>query len=155
MLNVLNMEKPFTTNLLIFLIIFLSISALAGGWGLITDVSGANLGFTTQMLKNSPFSDFLIPSLFLLIFLGLLPLIVSYGLIKKPKLKMADKFSLYKKYHWSWNFSYYLGIVLIMWINIESLIVKEYTGLQFSYSVLGVIIIVLTNLNSTKKSYKT
>ena len=137
-----------------FLVFFQSISAIAGGWGLVSEPSGSNLGFTVSMLKHSPFPDFLIPGLFLLIVLGIGPAIIFYGLIKKPKLRLAEMINMYKDYHWSWTFSYYLGIVLVLWIDIQVFFLRELSILHFIYSVLGVLIVVVTHLPTTKKCYR-
>ncbi|MFC1697804.1 hypothetical protein ACFL1H_05700 [Nanoarchaeota archaeon] len=147
------MKKSFSSKILIFLLFFQSISAIGGGLGLITGPSGSNLGFNVDML-NGIFPSFLIPGLFLLIVLGIIPFIVFLGLILKFNNNVFDKFKLYKKYHWSWNYSYYLGIILIMWINIQLLIIVESSIVHFIYSVTGVLIVILANMSSTKKDYK-
>ena len=148
------MKKSFTCYILMFLVFFQSISAIAGGWGLVSEPSGSNLGFTVSMLEHSPFPDFLIPGLFLLIVLGIGPAIILYGLIRKPKLRLAEMINIYKNYHWAWTFSYYLGIVLILWIDIQVFFLRELSILHFIYSVLGVLIIVITHLPTTKKFYR-
>ena len=148
------MKKSFTCYILMFLLLFQSITAIAGGWGLVSNPSGSNLGFSVTMLEHSPFPDFLIPGLFLLVVLGIGPAVIFYGLIKKPKFRLAEMINIYKNYHWSWTFSYYLGIVLVLWIDIQVYFLRETSILHFVYSVLGVLIIILTHLPSTKKYYK-
>jgi hypothetical protein len=148
------MKKSFTYYILMFLLLFQSITAIAGGWGLVSNPSGSNLGFSVTMLEHSPFPDFLIPGLFLLVVLGIGPAVIFYGLIKKPKFRLAEMINIYKNYHWSWTFSYYLGIVLVLWIDIQVYFLRETSILHLVYSVLGVLIIILTHLPSTKKYYK-
>ena len=149
------MKKSITTYLLIILICFQSISAVPSGWMMFTDPSGATLGISLEMLKNSPFPNFLVPGMFLFIFLGLFPILIVYGLIKKPKFKWAERINLFKNQHWAWTFSYYLGVLLILWINMQLLLLKEYFFLQVVYSMLGILLIFLTHLPSTKKDYGT
>jgi hypothetical protein len=148
------MKKSFTCYILMFLLLFQSITAIAGGWGLVSNPSGSNLGFSVTMLEHSPFPDFLIPGLFLLVALGIGPAVILYGLIRKPKFRLAEIINIYKNYHWSWTFSYYLGIVLVLWIDIQVYFLREASILHFVYSVLGVLIIVVTNLPATKKCYR-
>ena len=147
------MKRPATSYLLIFLVLIQIISAVPAGWMLIADPSGTNLGLPVEMLQYSPFPDFLIPGLFLFIVLGIFPIVIVYGLIKKTEFKLANKINLYQKYHWSWTFSYYLGLLLILWINMELLFIKDYSFLQVIFSMLGVIIIVITHLPVTKRYY--
>ena len=113
------MKRSATSYILLFLIFFQIISAVPAGFILIGDSSGANLGFTLELLKHSPFSNFMIPGLFLFIVLGLFPILIFYGLIKKFEFKLAEKININKEFHWSWTFSYYLGLTLILWINFQ------------------------------------
>lgn len=51
--------------------VFIGLGGVSGGFGLVTEPSGANLGFHVDLLSKSPFSDYLIPGLILLIIIGL------------------------------------------------------------------------------------
>ena len=48
----------------------IGISAIAGGWTLFTDPTGAQMGFSTAQLAGSPFPNYLIPGLFLFLVNG-------------------------------------------------------------------------------------
>jgi hypothetical protein len=147
------MKRPWTSYMMIALIILQIISAVPAGIILVLDSSGAGLGMSTEMIDASPFGSFLIPGLFLLIVLGLFPMIIVYGLIIKAGSKFFQKLNLYKENHWSWAFSYYLGILLILWINMELIFIKEYSFLQVVYSLVGLTIIILTHLPITRRYY--
>lgn len=147
-------KRNFIRYILFLLIFFQIISAIPAGFLLIYDPSGSKLGYSLEQLNLSPFPNFLIPGLFLFTVLGLFPIIIFYGLIKKPTFKLAEKINLYKNYHWSWTFSYYLGMLLILWINIQLYFIREFSILHFIYSLLGVLIIFITFLPVTKKEYK-
>lgn len=140
-------------NVLIILLLFLIISAGPASITLLMDVSGAKLGFPNNMLQGTPFNNFLIPGLFLLIFFTLFPLLIIFGLFKRNDLRIADRFNLYKNQHWSWTFSYYIGLLLIIWINMELLFIKEFDFMHFIYSILGVVIIIITMLPITRNYY--
>ncbi len=148
------MKKSISTFLLIFLVCFQMISAIPSGLMMILDPSGATLGVPLNMLEPSPFSDFLIPGLFLFSILGIFPILIVYGLLKKPNFKFANRLNLLKDHHWSWTFSYYLGLLLVLWINMQLFFIKSWDILHFVYSMLGVLIIVVTHLPSTKKDYR-
>ena len=51
--------------------IFIGIGAVPAGIAMIVDPSGNKLGMSLEMLTNSPFSDFLIPGIFLLVVNGI------------------------------------------------------------------------------------
>jgi hypothetical protein len=50
--------------------VFIGIGGVAGGFGLVTEPSGVKLGFLVEWLSKSPFSDYLIPGLVLLVVIG-------------------------------------------------------------------------------------
>lgn len=148
------MKKSITSYILIFLILFQFVGAIPSGFSMIIDPSGHSIGIPIYLLERSPFPNFLIPGLFLFIVLGLFPALTFYGLIKKPKIKCLEKLNLYREYHWAWTFSYYVGIILVLWINSQLIFKIEFDVLHFLYSVLGICIIVFTHFPSTKKDYK-
>lgn len=147
------MKKTIATYLLMVLIAFQIISAIPAGWAMITDPSGMKLGIPLDVLEFSPFPDFLIPGLFLFVFLGLLPVFILYGLITRKDLKWAQPINLYKNQHWSLTFAYYLGLLLVLWINMQLLFIQKYFFLQVVFSLLGIIMVFLTHLPKTKQYY--
>jgi hypothetical protein len=122
---------------------------------LLNDPSGNGIGLSLDVLKNTPFKNFFIPGLFLLVVLGLIPLITLYGLLTRKWLNWARKINWDKKFHWSNAFSFYIGILLILWINMQLYFGIVYNNLHFSYTILGVLIIILSQFPATKKDYTT
>ena len=147
------MKRSIPTFILLFLIVFQVISAVPAGWVLISDPSGEKSGLPIKLLDQSPFDNFLIPGLFLFFILGLLPLQILYGLITKKELKIFQKLNIYKNCHWSLTYSYYLGLVLILWINMQLYFKIEFGLLHLIYAILGLLIIIITHLPSTKQNY--
>ena len=85
------MKKAIPSQLLLLFLFIQIISALPAGCSFVSDPSGAGIGISTDLLQHSPFSDYLIPGLLLIIILGLFPIIIFYGLVKKPTFKLAEK----------------------------------------------------------------
>ncbi len=50
--------------------VFIGLGGVAGGVGLVTKPSGANLGLPLELLNESPFSDYLIPGIVLFVVNG-------------------------------------------------------------------------------------
>jgi len=153
--HILIMKRSISSNLLILLIFFQAISAIPSGLSLLNDPSGNGIGLSLDVLKNTPFKNFFIPGLFLLVVLGLIPLITLYGLLTRKWLNWARKINWDKKFHWSNAFSFYIGILLILWINMQLYFGIVYNNLHFSYTILGVLIIILSQFPATKKDYTT
>ncbi len=140
--------------LLIAAIIFLTLSGLFGGISLIIDSSGSNLQLPLDLLESTPFSSYLMPGIVLFLFLGLFPGLVAFGLITKKRIKIADRFNIYKKKHWAWTFSLYCGIILVLWIDIQVMLLGGGYPLQTVYAILGVLIIILTLTPFVTRFYK-
>ncbi|MEO1260961.1 MAG: hypothetical protein AAFZ15_19330 [Bacteroidota bacterium] len=147
------MNKSISSQLLMLFLFIQILSALPAGWSFISDPSGGIIGISTDLLDDSPFADYLIPGLLLFIVLGLFPIIILYGLIKKRPFKLAEKINLYPNQHWSWTLAFYFGIVLVVWINVQLFFLKEFFIFQFIYSMLGVMLIILAHVPSTMKDY--
>jgi hypothetical protein len=141
-------------NILIGLLAFLGIGALFGGGALIISPSGELLGMPLSMIKDSPFSNFLIPAIFLFTFLGLSPCLVIFALLKKPKSRIAQWLNIYKDMHWSWSFSVYIGLILILWLQLEMMFIHSVHWSHTFYMFLAVAIFVVAILPQVRNLYK-
>ena len=140
--------------LLIFLLITLGLGGLYGGGLLVLDPSGQRLGMPIVFLENSPFKDFLIPGLLLLVFVGLLSLLVVYGLLARPDWPLFEKLNVYPDRHWAWTFTLYTGFSLGIWINVQLLMLDAHSALQPSYGLVALAILVLTLLPGVMDRFK-
>jgi len=145
-------HKP-SLILLCVLHIFLGINGLTGGLLLIIKPDGSLLGMQMDLLNNSPFSNYLIPGVLLLLFLGGLPLFTFYGLIKRSNWKWVRALNIYRDRYWSWSFSLYTGIIAIFWITIQ-LLLTQYFWIQPIIIFVGLFIIVLTMVPQVMEQYK-
>ncbi len=143
-------NKPFTLYLLSILLAFQALGGLGGGLALTLSPSGAFLHMPLSALDGSPFANFFIPGLILLLLLGVFPGIIAYAVIRQPQWKWTEIFNLYKNVHWSWTFSLYTGIILCIWIMIQIRYIS-YDILQTIYGLIGVLLIILTMLPSNMK----
>jgi hypothetical protein len=147
-------RKPAPLFILVFLILFLSIGAIARGGGLVLGPKGSIIPLPLNLLDRSPFSDYLIPGLILLLFIGVLPAVVFYGLLKKPNWKWIDVLNVYKDRHWSWTFAIFTGILLILWMDFQIMWVGYGAFIQMFCSFLAVLILGVALLPSVKEYFK-
>lgn len=150
----MNLPPKFPLFVLVGLLIFQSISAISGGLALVISPSGALLQMPLSLLEHSPFSNFLIPGLLLLIVLGLLPAYTAYALIRRPRCRLLERLNPDKEYHWSWSLAFIIGIALILWIDFQVMLIRSLSILHLIYSLLGVIIIIVTVLPATRRSLR-
>jgi hypothetical protein len=73
-----------TRNILLILLVFLGLGALAGGLAMIISPSGNLLRMPLSLIEKSPFRSYLIPGIILFSVLGLAPCLLVLALIKKP-----------------------------------------------------------------------
>ncbi len=127
--------------LLIVLVVFQGVSGVVGGIGLIADPSGKNLEIPIDWLAGSPFSNYLIPGIILLTILGMYPIIIFMGLLKRK--------------YWAFVSTKLIGFVLIIWIATEIIIIGYHAEppLQLIYGLLGLVIILLVYITNVKSYY--
>lgn len=109
------------------LLLFLSISALAGALGMIMDPSGEGIGMPPEMLDKTPFSSFLIPAIILGIFNGILSLVFAILILKRsPRSSWLVLFQ---------------GGVLFVWITAEMFMDLFYALLTIPYYLVALLLI--------------
>jgi len=131
-------SRPLTFYILIGLMTFQGLSGLFGGIMLALDPGGNSLNMPIDLLKNSPFTNYLFPGIILLVILGILPLIVMNGLWKKQK--------------WSWYGSLFVSLALLIWIFVEVMMIgyQAEPPLQLIYGLAGIFLLIFTLMPSVK-----
>jgi hypothetical protein len=138
-------QKSFNTISLYFLmgfIFFQGISGLSGGIALVMDPTGDLLQMPLSMLEGSPFENFLVPGIILLTILGIIPMVVFYG--------------LWKRTNWAWAGALMVSAALIIWIGVEIWMVGYHPEppLQLIYGLLGLILLVFVLLPSVRNNFQ-
>jgi hypothetical protein len=147
-------KRPLSAAFLAFLLIFTGIGGLYGGYSLISAPDGQKLQMSTEILTNSPFNTFLVPGIILILFNGILPLLIAWGLFVKPPWQWPELFNLYHKQHWCWTFSLYFGFILIIWINVQLIMLGYSSLLQPVFALTGTAISILTLFPSVFHYYR-
>ncbi len=148
------MKGKVTRNFLLFLLAFLGIGALGGGAVLIISPGGEILGVPLSMLDNSPFKSFLIPGIVLFLVFGLSPVLLIGALLKKPGSKLAEQLNFYSDMHWSWSFTIYNAIALIIWIQIQQLMVDGVHWLHSFYMILAMVMLIIVLMPAIRNHYR-
>ncbi len=149
----MNSIRSVWTYLLIFLIFFQGVSGLFGGLGLLTDPTGEQLQMPLTFLEGTPFSNYIIPGLILFLLLGVFPVLVGIGLFREPDWNWAERLNIYRDQHWAWTFALYTAIALIVWIDVQIMMIGYGHFIQSFYAFLGVGILIVTLLPSVKRRY--
>lgn len=147
------MKRPLSLYFLFVLHLFIGLNASAGGLLMILKPDGSLLGMQQVWLVNSPFENYFIPGLILFLMLGIVPLFVFYGLLRKSEMKLLNSLNIYKYMHWAWTYSFYTGVITIIWILVQ-LVMTQYFWLQPVIIGTGILIIIFTMMPSVIKYYK-
>jgi hypothetical protein len=117
--------------------LFIAITAIIGGILMFTGLENTNLSL--NLLQGTPFKDFFIPGILLLIIVGMSSSIASFMQIRNYNLKA--------------EMSFVAGLLLTGWIIIEILLLNqpEPTFIEYLYLGLGLLMTGLSILLYTRK----
>jgi hypothetical protein len=146
-------RRPAALIALIVVQLFQAVGALGGGAALMASPKGGIIKMPPSNLDGSPFKDFLIPGIILFIVLGIGPLMAAWVLIRRPRSTALESVNPFRHEYWGWTLSGVVGVGLVIWIAVETLIVP-YNFLQPLYAGVGIVIIVLTLVPSVRAYYR-
>jgi len=109
--------------------IFVGITAVLGGFGLVSDPSGSKMNVPLELLKNSLFTNYLIPGLVLLIVIGVGH--VFAGIV------------IFLRYRHAGNISVFFGAFLALYMIIEVWFLGLVNFSQPLYFLLGAIELII------------
>jgi hypothetical protein len=134
---------------------FLSIGAIYGGILLVIYPDGSFFEMPLEMLSETPFPDYIIPGILLLLFLGLFPFFAFICLILKPDWPWFNHFNVYQHHHFSWSFALYASIFFVLWMNFQFMFLGCGHIIQTIYSFLGIGMIMIALVPSVIRYYTT
>jgi len=132
------MKRPMAIWILIFWLLFLAFGGLYGGIAMLLEPSG-NLLQMTEVLQLLPVSNYLLPGLFLLFVMGVLPLFLIYGLFARP--------------NWAWSGTVILGVVLAIWLIVQGVLIGFKWAIQYVTAINGLFILLLVFLSPVRRYY--
>lgn len=147
-------SKTIDIYFLVITLAFLAAGALYGGINLMNDPSGESIKLPATLLEGSIFSNYLIPGVILFLTLGFFPLFLIFPLLFKPTWPIINKLNVYKSYHWAWTYTLYSAIMLIIWIDVQVLILRTGSVIQGTFGLLGVLILILVLSPRVKRYYR-
>lgn len=131
-------RRPAAAWVLLLLVVIQGLGGVGGGFLLSIRPDGSIMGIQVSYLDGSPFRDFLIPGLILLLVLGVLPLVAAVG--------------LWLRRTWAWYAAFVVGCGLMIWILVEITIIP-YDALQIVFGVIGALIVLISLMRSVRRFY--
>jgi hypothetical protein len=146
-------NRPISSKVLVALLVFYGILGVISGALLISDPSGASLGFASDIREKVPFQSFLPVGLFLFLVYGVGSMVLAYGAWTRKE-SIFGSISRTVGYHWSWAGGMAMTLVLVIWLAIEgSLIGLDWPATYFTV-LIGVGIFIMLVLPTTRKYYR-
>lgn len=146
--------RPAGAWILIILQFFIGAAALISGAMFFLAPDGRLMQMPVTFLKGSPFNDFLFPGIILFVFVGIFPVMVGIGLVKKSIWPGLDALNPFKSYYWAWTASWAAGLIILIWIISETLMLGYISFLQPFITAFGLLLILLTLLPGVRRWYK-
>lgn len=131
-------RRPAAAWVPLLLVVIQGLGGVGGGFLLSIRPDGSIMGIQVSYLDGSPFRDFLIPGLILLLVLGVLPLVAAVG--------------LWLRRTWAWYAAFVVGCGLMIWILVEITIIP-YDALQIVFGVIGALIVLISLMRSVRRFY--
>jgi hypothetical protein len=139
---------------LVFLLALLGLGALGGGGMLVLSPDGSWIGLPLSVLAHSPFTSFLLPVLILFFVLWIWPVYTAFALVYKRANALADKLNIYSDMYWAFGFSLYIAFALIIWIQVQMVMVQSVSWLHTLYMFWAVAILVVALLPASRAYFK-
>lgn len=145
--------RPLSVQALVVLHVLLGVGAIGGGLTMIVDPSGGRMAMPLAVLDGTPFSSFLVPGLILFLVLGIVPALTAVALWFSPA---ASSFSVMVgsvKLPLALVASVSVGVALVIWIVVQGAMIGMASPLQWSYLVLGFVIVALSATTSARRHF--
>ncbi|MGB2964520.1 MAG: hypothetical protein WBB69_11100 [Anaerolineales bacterium] len=147
------MKRPFMLWVLLIVLVLLSVGGFSGAIPMLADpVSGGYLDFE-ELLPLLPVSSFFLPGLFLLIYMGFIPLLLVYGLIARPRWSWLDRSFTWSGHHWAWTGTIILSAGIAIWLAYEGWLVGWWP-ITIITAVQGGLILLIALIPNLRKYYK-
>ncbi len=145
-------KRPSSVTLFVLLELFYALLGIVSGLLLLSDPSGAGLGFASDIREKIPFQSFFGVGLFLFIVYGLGSLVLAYGAWTRKELVLGS-ISRAFGYHWAWVGGMAQMAVLVIWLVVEGVLIGlDYPATYFTVAI-GLAIFVTLLPRPTRKYF--
>lgn len=147
-------NRPRTATALGVATIIEGLTGIAGGAAFLMDTTGAvytdDPSFIA-VLEDTPIETFLLPGLFLLTVIGLVPLVSGWGVLGRHGVSGLRWLQDLTGHHWSWAVTITVGSALLAWMVVEIVVMGEIVALHIVYAVWGAVLVAGPLLPSVRR----
>jgi hypothetical protein len=146
------MRRPIMLWPLVICLLILSFGGgFAGGIMMLMDPSGELLG-VAGILPLLPVPNFILPGIFLLLVMGLFPLILAIALLARPDWSWIDSLLQWSNHYWAWTATLILVAILALWLLYEVWLIGVFP-ITIITGILGLLILILAMMPGVRRYY--
>lgn len=136
-------RRPPAVTAVAGVLLFLGVTALAGGTAMIIMPSGG--GYLPRgWLDDIPVIDsWLVPGIVLGAGFGVGSLVTAYGVIRRPRRRWTRPAERLTGRHWSWSATILIGAAMLSWIGLELAYLPDRSWLEALYGLVGLVLVLL------------
>jgi hypothetical protein len=143
---------PLVLLSLTFLIV--SINGFIGGYLMLSDPNGAPMGMPVSDLARTPFQNYTIPGIFLIMLWGFGSMIALMALWFRPQIPLFNRLMVrWTHEHWAWTFSVLMGIALLIWLTVQIFTLPAVAPIQIILYVLAFLMVGLPFIPQMRDYY--
>lgn len=135
-------------------LLFLGINGLIGGYAMLSDPNGAPMGLPVDTLAKTPFENYTIPGLILILVWGIGSFITLVGLWAQQQTAFFNRLTAWTHEHWAWDLSILLGIALVIWLTVQVFTLPAIAPIQFILYGLAVLLIIMPLVPAMRRYYQ-
>lgn len=133
-------------------LLLLGVGGIYGGVVFLADPSGELMGMPVRYLDGLPIHDYLLPGLWLLVVMGIGPLVILYGLWVRPAWRWTWVIERRSHASWSWSAGFVLSMILLIQLGVE-LLLGMFAPPTILTGLLGLIILVCLLVPAVRTRY--
>ena len=145
------MKRPLMLWPLVFFLIILALGGFSGAIPMLLDPSGEMLG-VADALPQLPVPNFILPGLFLLVVMGLFPLLLAYALVARPDWAQLNNLLRWAKHYWAWTATLILVAIIALWLLYEGWLIGFFP-ITYVTAVLGLLILIFALMPGVRRYY--
>ena len=147
-----SLKRPVMVWPLVIVLVLLSMGGFSGGIPMLSDpINGGYLQFA-ELLPLLPVSNLILPGLFVLVVMGIYPLLLAFALVARPTWDWVDRLFKWSKHHWAWTGTLILVAIIAIWLVYEGWLVGWFP-ITYITAVLGLLILLFATLPSVRKFF--
>lgn len=148
-------DKPVGLYLLLFCLLFIGGGGLFGGIAFLLEPSGSYLGMTPAFLPSFGLTSYVLPGLFLLTVMGVIPLVLAVVLWRRPTWHWGERYHALTHEHWSWTATMLFSYLLLGWLLVQAGLIGFTAPMQWVTALVGLALYAFCHLPAVRRYYAT